>query len=137
MKRPVALLSLVLLLHSAATESGGVLLQTSVRHRHDLYKDSTPLRGVGGAFIIMAIAVVTLLVLHFSLRGVSIRKAEILAVVDSDADYSDIWVSQADAPADSDSSVPGLGKRLRESLSFKLPNGTWLHEDSDANISNR
>lgn len=62
-----------------------------------------------------------------------------MSAVENDSEYSDVWISttQGEARAESDSassvhSNRGFGKRLRESLSFKLPNGTWLHEDKGA-----
>ena len=113
-----------------STMATEVLLHYVVRHRHT--RQSTPLRGVGGAFIVMAIAVCTLLLLHGMLFSVGHRIHDILQVVDSEADYSDVFFTTTGADAGSDdasnaSSFRGFGKRLRKSLSFKLPNGSWHH----------
>ncbi len=108
-------------------------LETTIRHRHTA--QSTPLRGVGGAFIVLAIAVCTLLLLHGLLYGYAKRMSDVLAVVDSDAEYSDVWFATTGVDAVSEagsdtSSFRGFGERLRKSLSFKLPNGRWHHSSN-------
>lgn len=99
----------------------------------------TPLRGVGGAFIIIAIAVCTLLLLHGLLYGVGNRKAEVLAMVSADSDgYSEVWFGRNNDNASTVSNTStfrGFGKRLRKTLSFKLPNGSWHHSDSNPSRS--
>ena len=52
----------------------------------------TPISGVGGAFLILAISVLTMIVLHLIMRGVTQRKEFVFTCsVESETEYSDIW----------------------------------------------